>query len=1413
MLPQGLRPIAACCAALLLLSAAAQPNAGRGEPGTETWRFHHLTIDDGLSQNVAAALLQDRRGFIWIGTKDGLNRYDGVDFAVYRHDPFDTSTLLGDHVTALDEDGGGALWVGTQAGSLTRLDPATGRAVRYRRSPTAVIENVTVGPDGSVWLATRGEGVYRLAAAARDDPEAVFERLPTAPGPASEAADVLVDAAGTVWAATNDGLWRRPAGGRSFARHADGVVGALTQSSDGTLWAGLGDAPRRSVAFARFDAARPGWAERHASVVPLRSGWRYPYDLAEGPERDLWIAAETELYHLDRRTGAVTVTPARPDERLGLQPDEQFGLRPGVLRLLWDRGGVLWVGTNGYGLSRFDARGTRFSLVRRPALVAGDDGGYSVRAIFEARNGDLWTSAGWLYRREAASGRWSRLPRGEVWDLAEDADGRIWTAALDGLTRYDPAQNRIQPFPIEGFSGWGEATPQDQPYDLYLDRRGTLWTVTLNYLLRLDDPEAGRLTAFEHTPADLRPPPVPLFPSLHEDSRGRFWIGTEVGLVHLDPRTGRTRRYRTDPDDPASLRSERIRSILPDPRQPDRVLWIGTAGGGLSRLDLASGRFTHVTTPVLPNDVVYGVLPDGAGRLWLSTNRGLARYDPTTGDVRTFDVNDGLQSNEFNSGAYHHGISGRLYFGGIYGVSAFDPAAVTDNPHRPPTVLTRLTVGGRPVAVGDSTGLLARELWATDALRLGPRQNAFALSFAALDFAAPAKNRYAYRLDGFDDGWVEAGTGRTATYTNVPPGRYTFRVRGTNNDGVWGPETRLAVAVAAPWWRTPWALALWAALAAGAVVGLVRVRRSRVELRHRLELERVGAEQLRALDAAKSRFFADVSHEFRTPLTLTLGPLEDLRRGVHGPLGPSAQAHLDVAIRNGRGLLRLVGQLLDLARLEAGHLRLRRREGDLGAYVHGLAQPFVAAAERRGVGFTVAVPEASVPVAFDTDHLDKVVANLLSNALKFTPVGGRVALTVAVDDGQAVVRVADTGPGIAEAERERLFDRFYQGRTSDVQAGTGIGLSLAKELAELHGGTLAVASPAGEEPPGSVFTLALPLARPVADAAPRPVIEVAPAAPGGDGRGPAGLADAAPTSALEGTGAGPAGDGGPTLDGAPADDDAPTVLVVDDHPEIRAYVRSHLDAAGTLGGSYHVVEAADGAAALAAVRQRLPDAIVSDVSMPTMDGFALLRALRADPETDFVPVVLLTARAEAEDKLAGLGLGADDYVTKPFDARELAARVDNLIAQRRRLRERFADAPADGLARLHPAPAEATDADRAFLAAVAAAVEAGLSDEAFGVTALAEAVAQDRTTLYRRLTALTGEAPAALLRRMRLERGADLLRQRAGTVGEIAYAVGFKSVSHFSSSFREHTGETPTAYARAQAAPAPVTDGPEADGV
>jgi len=888
---------------------------------------------------------------------------------------------------------------------------------------------------------------------------------------------------------------------------------------------------------------------------------------------------------------------------------------------------------------------------------------------------------------------------------------------------------------------------------------------------------------------------------------GALWMGTNGGGLARYREGVFTRVTRAD-----GLPSDLVRSLYQD---ADGWLWVGTEGRGLARLDPRAWGAAATSPPNagrrivrigakdgLFDEVIHQILEDDAGRLWMNTNRGIfwvaraelnAFADGKASRIHStaYTERDGLRNREGNGGvqpAGAKGPDGRLWFPTQNGVVVVDPAKVRREQRAPPLVVEQILAGG---------GALRPE---HDSIALRPNERNLQIEYTALTFLEPTNVRFRYRLDPYDAGWVDVGNRRTAFYTKVPPGRYTFVVEASDAAGGWyEPGTRLAVGVLPQVWET--GVFRWVSLAALGILlfTAVRVREARLRARA-MELERVVDErtaalreherqladrnaQLQSLDHAKTRFFANVSHELRTPLTLTIGPLEDLRARAGGD--QQVERWLDIALRNSRRLLRLVNQILDVAKLEAGAMHLAPRPLDLSAFTRGVAGAFAAVAERKGIRLTVETIE-TLPGAFDADAVEKILTNLLSNAIKFTASGGTVHVALSREGGSARLVVRDSGPGISPDEIVHVFERFYQvdESTTRTQPGTGIGLSLVKELVELHGGSITVESGSA----GTTFTATIPPGR---------VIEQS--GLGTEHSGP-GIGEPGTEAPPGGTGPSsrfPVPDNGPSpqspvpspellsAEDATPSDDVPTLLVVDDSADLRTYIRDHFSA------RFRVLEAADGAEGIVLARSHLPDVVLSDVMMPGTDGHELVRALRSSPETDFLCIILLTAQAEDDQRLEGLERGADEYIVKPFEMRELDVRVRNLILSRRRLRERFSSpltvaVPAVG--------SGVAPADQGYVARVRDAIQRGLADPDFGVGELADALSQDRSHLFRRVKQLFGESPSDLLRRMRVEEGERLLTETSATVTDVAYAVGFNSLSYFCRCFQERYGVTPAAY-------------------
>jgi signal transduction histidine kinase/DNA-binding response OmpR family regulator len=731
---------------------------------------------------------------------------------------------------------------------------------------------------------------------------------------------------------------------------------------------------------------------------------------------------------------------------------------------------------------------------------------------------------------------------------------------------------------------------------------------------------------------------------------------------------------------------------------------------------------------------------------------------------RNFDIADGLPTNEFRPGSVYR-RNGRLLFGSVNGFVAFHPDSIRDNASVPPVYITGFKVMEKQ-----------RNVPATR-VELRYNENFLSFDFVALNYILPEKNQYAYKMEGIDKDWVYNGTRRFASYKNLDPGDYIFLVKASNNDGVWNQQgASLILTILPPPWRTWWAYSLYGSIGICLLYVLRQNTIKRERLKHELKLQRLEAEKMQEINQLKSRFFANISHEFRTPLTLILGPLEKFLSRTHTD---SEDKSLYLMMQHNAGrLLHLINQLLDLSKLEVGSLKLEPQPADLVAFLKATILSFTSLAQSRQIQYQLHFPADHPVMYFDADKLEKILVNLLSNAFKFTAGGGSVSVTVSFQEMPSEkqrpkqmleITVKDSGIGISPEHIDKVFDRFYQANDSDTKQreGTGIGLALSKELVELHGGEISLDSERGKS---ATFTVRLPL-----EVVP---ITLPPLHP-----------DELPLtkgthriiyeeSETENTA------DHPTINYKNKKQRTPLLLVVEDNADIRWYIRENLNT------QYQIVEAINGVEALTQAIELMPDLIVSDIMMPMMDGIELCRQLKTNECTSHIPVILLTAKAGEASQLEGLETGADDYLTKPFSRKELKVRIKNLIEQRARLRACFSKKVS-----VEPKQVAVTSADEKFLQRALAVVEANMANAEFDVETFGREVGMSRTHIHRKLKALTDQSVSEFIRTIRLKRAAQLLSQKAGNVSEIAYLVGFKEQSYFSRCFQQTFGCAPSEYA------------------
>lgn len=1338
--------------------------------------FEHYYTFSGLSQSTILSICKDRSGFMWFGTRDGLNRFDGYSFKVYQYQPQNPYSISSsDYIYTLFADNSGNLWIGTRNG-LNRYLPGKNRFERLTRTsqPGSLSDNnvfcIYQDHAGRIWVGTNN-GLNML-----ESPGSRFFHQ-FADFSNSHIYAIYEDVDHRLWIGTTRGLismwqqhgrWRF----RTYIHQrndpqslADNSVKAITGDKNGNIWIGTEEG-----GMDKLSAAKGTFTHYVHSAGPNSISSDNVRKIIIGKDGRLWIATIDGLNIFDTVAKRFTVIRHSQDNGQSLSDNS-------IKDIYQDDAGSLWIGTMYGGVNVLHSGTVPFTVYANNPFTKNSVSGNIISAILPDNN-DLWIGTEGqglnFYNRGTNQFTHYKHDPGNAQSLSSDfikalvkgKDGNIWIGSyLGGVDLYDPPDKIFTHF--RHISGNPNTLSSDNMTSLFIDASGRLWAGTADGL-NIFDPSVKnfrRIRPGELADNDLCSQSIR---AVFEDSRRNLWVGTVNGINLLENGSRQWQEFLQTKDIASGAISGYIDCIFED--RQNRI-WVGSYRGGLNLYLPGKHAFENISgKDGLPSNNVLSIRQDNDGLLWVSTDMGLASYNPETHTFKNFDVNDGLPSNEFNYNSSARDNAGNLYFGSYGGLISFLPDAILQNKVPPKIVLTDIKIFNKSV-LDSSNRFHISSLSSLSSIRFRYNQNVFTVNFAALNYIHPQRNRYAYKLKGFEKEWNYVSE-PAATYMNLPAGSYALLIKGANNDGVWSSIYQLKINVLPPWWRTWWAYTIYLLLASLAFGYTIRFFKRQAALERDLYHEQLHSKKTEELYQLKLDFFTKVSHEIRTPLTLIIAPLDKLMESLHNSSFITGQ--LTRVRSNAQRLLQLVNELLDYRKLDAGVVKLDTHNTNMVLFCKNICESFLDVARSRKIKYEFHPGCGTMIAAIDRLQFEKVLYNLVCNAFKYTPDGGRIQITLEQPDGRGiVVRVADNGAGIPLEKQARIFEEFYQAGNQDVQAkGWGIGLSLAKKIMLLHKGDVWI-----EPEPKAVFPWAstcfsLRLSGVEEGIADMPGHACSPAA--------AKTAEEKIGEAIT----------VPDIpdNGRPEKDhnkDKPVVLIIEDEEEVRTFVKESLQ------HEYDILEAEAGRPGFDIAVKQIPDIIISDINMPGMDGLEMCRKLKTDERSSHIPIILLTAQAAYTQQVDGLQKGADLYITKPFSLQILELSIRNLLSLSAAMRKKYSS-------QYHLMPVNKTieSVDEMFLNRLMEIIEENMDEPDFKVTDLAKKIGMSQTVLYKKIKALTDLSITDFIKSIRLKRSAQLLQSPVKmTITEIAYMVGFSDPKYFTREFRKQYQHAPSEYA------------------
>lgn len=1351
---------------------------------SEHYNFSRLDIYTGLSHNQIITMLKGSDGFMWFGTLSGLNRYDGYSCKVFRNKNDDTTSLIDNYINALYELPESRMWVMTRTEPCI-YDPRTEKFnadyKNYLHSlglPVGSVLNITKGNQGRYWFLYDSLDLYCYSTIEKKSK--AFRRHYSF-NTSDKISAVKESTDGMLWLVYQNGtlqefdtktnriifstdvLQKIEKGNHSYNLFLD-------NDNDIWLWTNI---PKGVFLFSSKNNNIRQFTE---NTFPSGLNNNLVTGIVQDRQELIWVATDHGGVNIIDKKQNFSVTYLTND------PKDQKSLSQNSITTAYkDDNGVIWLGTYKQGINYYNENIVKFPHYHHQESNAKSLPYDDLNRLVEDKSGNIWigTNGGGLiyfdrikntfkqYLHDPANS--NSLSNDVIVSLCVDHEGKLWVGTyFGGLNCFD-GKNFIH---YRHNDNDPSSLADDRIWELFEDKDQNLWVGTLNGGLDLFDRKANRFEHYSYKEGKPSPLPSNYISTVNQDKKGNLWIGTDRGLAVFEKNKA-TPVYYQHATDKNSLSNNYIICFLEDSKGR---IWIGTREG-LNLWNEKNGAFQAFTiSDGLPDNTILNILEDNHQTLWLSTPNGLCNLIPKQKgnwigfSVINYDEMNNLQDREFNENAALKTTTGELIFGGPAGFNIINPDKILKPVWHPKIVFTGLQILNNNVEVGEKINdriLLSCALSQLQSIDLKYKENVFSVEFASLDFAHSSRDKYAYMLQGFNTDWLYAdGNQRRVTYTNLDPGYYVFKVKVLNGDGRWSDIKTLQINIAPPFWRTPIAYIIYAVILITVLLFVRKITLERIHMRFEVQHQRREAERAHAIEQLKTKFFTNVSHEFRTPLSLIISPLDKL---IKHAASEDQKKQLNLVHRNAKRLLNLVNQLLDFRKMEVQEAKLHPAIGDIVKFSEDVSLSFSDIAEKKGIDFSFTSNIDALEIYFDKDKVEKILFNLLSNAFKYTHDNGKVSVRLTHqqpenndENGTLAIEVKDNGIGIPQGQHEKIFERFFQTDVpaSMVNQGTGIGLAITKEFVKLHNGEITVKS---EPEKGTCFTVVLP-AKKIYEAVNRAIVIPLPAEE---------------TEQI-------------IFEESQKNGKRKTIIVVEDNEDLRFYLKDNLK------GQYHVEEAVNGKEGWEKIKLINPDLVVSDIMMPLMDGIELARRIKTETLTAHIPVILLTAMGSEEKQLEGLNVGANDYITKPFTFEILASRIRNLLAQQKLLQKRF-----QKQIEVKPGEVTVTPVDEKFLKQALEIVERFMDKPEFSVEDFSREMCMSRVALYKKILSLTGKAPLEFIRSIRLKRAAQLLEKSGMTISEIAYEVGFNNPKNFTKYFKEEFKVLPSQYLSANPDNAP----------